>query len=86
MAENPASRPRPKATTPVPRHARPTRPRSWTVTAPPADAKIELGLSGYMNTYFSVASIDEGANDPQDFNPTGLFSDGAPQQAPPRLH
>jgi outer membrane protein OmpU len=42
----------------------------------PAEAKIELGLSGYMNTYFSVASIDEGDNDPQDFNPTGVFSDG----------
>jgi predicted porin len=41
-----------------------------------AEAKIELGLSGYMNTFFSVASIDEGANDTRDFNPTGLFSDG----------
>ncbi|HKY94141.1 MAG TPA: porin [Kiloniellales bacterium] len=46
------------------------------IGATPADAKIELGLSGYMNTYFSVASIDEGDNDPQDFNPTGIFSDG----------
>jgi predicted porin len=44
--------------------------------ATPAAAKIELGLSGYMNTFFSVASIDEGENDPRDFNPTGLFSDG----------
>ena len=42
----------------------------------PADAKIELGLGGYMNSYFSVAAIDEGANDPHDYNPTGLFSDG----------
>jgi predicted porin len=41
-----------------------------------AEAKISLGISGYMNTYFSVASIDEGANDTRDFNPTGLFSDG----------
>ena len=41
-----------------------------------AQAKIELGISGYMNTFFSVASIDEGANDSRDFNPTGLFSDG----------
>jgi predicted porin len=46
------------------------------VGAAPADAKISLGLSGYMNTYFSVASIDEGANDPRDFNPTGIYSDG----------
>jgi hypothetical protein len=30
------------------------------VGASPAAAKIELGLSGYMNTFFSVASIDEG--------------------------
>ena len=42
----------------------------------PAAARIELGLSGYMNSYFSVASIDVGANDPRDFNPTGIFSDG----------
>jgi predicted porin len=42
----------------------------------PAEAKISLGLSGYMNTYFSVASIDEADNDPRDYNPTGLYSDG----------
>ena len=35
-----------------------------------AEAKIDLGLSGYMNTYFSVASINEGDNDP-----AGLQSD-----------
>lgn len=39
---------------------------------------IELGLGGYMNTYFSAGGIseaDNGNNDP-DYNPTGLFSDG----------
>jgi len=41
-----------------------------------AAAKIELGISGYLNTFFSVASVDVGANDTRDFNPTGLFSDG----------
>ena len=47
-----------------------------TLSASGAEAKIELGISGYMNTFFSVAAIDEGANDTRDFNPTGLFSDG----------
>ncbi len=46
------------------------------LAASPASAGIELGISGYMNTYFSVASIDEYAGSPEDFNPTGLFSDG----------
>jgi len=41
-----------------------------------ADAKISLGIGGYMNTFFSVASIDEASNTTQDYNPTGLFSDG----------
>jgi hypothetical protein len=41
-----------------------------------ADAKISLGLGGYMNTFFSVASIDESDTSTQDYNPTGLFSDG----------
>jgi outer membrane protein OmpU len=41
-----------------------------------ADAKISLGLGGYMNTFFSVASIDEADSTSQDYNPTGLFSDG----------
>jgi len=47
-----------------------------TLCSPPAGARIELGLGGYMNSYFSVAAIEVGANDPRDFNPTGLFSDG----------
>jgi len=41
-----------------------------------AEAQIVIGLSGYMNTYFSVASIDEAAGSDVDYNPTGLFSDG----------
>jgi hypothetical protein len=41
-----------------------------------ADAKISLGLGGYMNTFFSVASINESDTSTQDYNPTGVFSDG----------
>ena len=41
-----------------------------------ADAKISLGIGGYMNTFFSVASINESDDVSQDYNPTGLFSDG----------
>jgi outer membrane protein OmpU len=37
---------------------------------------ISLGLGGYMNTYFSVAGIDEASSTTADYNPTGLFSDG----------
>jgi len=47
--------------------------------AGPAEAQIELGLAGYMNTFFSVASIDEYSGNPADYNPTGLFSDGEVQ-------
>lgn len=41
-----------------------------------ADAKISLGLGGYMNTFFSVASINEADETTQEYNPTGVFSDG----------
>lgn len=41
-----------------------------------AEAQIQLGLGGYMNTFFSVASIDESAGNPADYNATGLWSDG----------
>ena len=41
-----------------------------------AEAQIKLSLGGYMNTFFSVASIDEYSGSPYDYNPTGLFSDG----------
>lgn len=41
-----------------------------------ADAKISLGIGGYMNTFFSVASIDESPTTSADYNPTGVFSDG----------
>jgi len=37
---------------------------------------ISLGLGGYMNTYFSVAGIDEASGTTADYNATGLFSDG----------
>ena len=37
---------------------------------------ISLGLGGYMNTYFSVAGIDEASSTTADYNSTGLFSDG----------
>lgn len=41
-----------------------------------AEAKIQLGLGGYMNTFFSVAGIDESSSTTADYNPTGLWSDG----------
>ena len=41
-----------------------------------AEAQIQLGLGGYMNTFFSVASIDEASGNPADYNATGLWSDG----------
>ena len=54
--------------------------------APAAADGIELGLRGYMNTFFSVAGIDNGGGnadalaligpDPREFNSTGLYSDG----------
>ena len=38
---------------------------------------ISMGVGGYMNTYFSVGGIDEGsAAKSDDYNSTGLFSDG----------
>lgn len=38
---------------------------------------ISMGIGGYMNTYFSVGGIDEGtAAKSDDYNSTGLFSDG----------
>ncbi len=36
----------------------------------------EASIGGYMNTYFSVAGIDESPAETTDFNSTGLFSDG----------
>ncbi len=46
------------------------------LSAGSAEANIELGLGGYMNTFFSVAGINESSSTTADYNATGLFSDG----------
>ena len=43
----------------------------------PAQAEgWEASIGGYVNTYFSVGSIDESPTASEDYNATGLFSDG----------
>jgi outer membrane protein OmpU len=43
----------------------------------PAQAEgWEASIGGYMNTYFSVGAIDESPTATEDYNATGLFSDG----------
>lgn len=47
------------------------------MAAAPAHADgWEASIGGYFNTYFSVGVIDEASDNPDDYNSTGLFSDG----------
>ena len=41
-----------------------------------AEGGIKLGIGGYMNNYFSVGDTDQETGGVDDFNETGLFSDG----------
>ena len=41
-----------------------------------AEGGIKLGLGGYMNNFFGVGDVDQDAGGVDDFNETGLFSDG----------